>query len=159
MQFTQKLDRLEIRFDELNGQMADAAVIADAELYRKVSKEHSGLSEVVGKYREWKKVEEELAQARPMLRDADDGMREMAQEEIARLEPERTRIEEELGVLLLPSYRPLILFVPCSAVRLSARNSGSPHAGANSVASRPVLRRSSSSSVFLFSLMSRTTAP
>src|ERR1035441_6159313 len=102
MQFTQKLDRLEIRFDELNGQMADAAVIADAELYRKVSKEHSGLSEVVGKYREWKKVEEELAQARPMLRDADAGMREMAQEEIARLEPERTRIEEELAILLLP---------------------------------------------------------
>jgi peptide chain release factor 1 len=102
MQFTQKLDRLEIRFDELNGQMADAAVIADAELYRKVSKEHSSLSEVVAKYREWKKVEEELAQARPMLRDADPGMREMAQEEVSRLEPERKRIEEELDILLLP---------------------------------------------------------
>jgi peptide chain release factor 1 len=102
MQFTQKLDRLEIRFDELNGQMADPAVIADAELYRKVSKEHSGLSEVVAKYREWKKVEEELAQARPMLKDSDPGMREMAQEEVARLEPERTRIEGELDILLLP---------------------------------------------------------
>ena len=85
MQFTEKLNRLAIRFDELNGQMADPAVIADAELYRKVSKEHSGLSDVVGKYREWLKVEEELSQARPMLKDADAGMREMAQEEIARL--------------------------------------------------------------------------
>jgi peptide chain release factor 1 len=102
MLFTQKLDRLEIRFDELNGQMADPAVIADADLYRKVSKEHSNLSEPVGKYREWKKVEEELSQARPMLSDADAGMREMAEEEIARLEPERARIEEELAILLLP---------------------------------------------------------
>jgi peptide chain release factor 1 len=56
----------------------------------------------VGKYREWKKVEEGLSQARPMLLDSDPGMREMAQEEIARLEPERARIEEELGILLLP---------------------------------------------------------
>jgi peptide chain release factor 1 len=102
MLFTQKLDRLETRFDELNGQMADAAVIADAELYRKVSKEHNSLAEVVGKYREWKKVQEELAQARPMLRDSDPGMREMAEEEVARLEPERGRIEEELTILLLP---------------------------------------------------------
>jgi peptide chain release factor 1 len=102
MIFTQKLDRLETRFDELNGRMADPAVISDAEIYRKVSKEHNSLAEVVGKYRDWKKVEEELSQARPMLRDSDPGMQEMAQEEVARLEPEKARIEEELSVLLLP---------------------------------------------------------
>src|ERR1035437_9754369 len=102
MQFTQKLDRLETRFDELNAQMADPTVISDAELYRKVTKEHSSLSDLVGKYREWKKVQEGLSQARPMLRDSDPGMREMAEEEVARLEPERTRIEEELTILLLP---------------------------------------------------------
>jgi peptide chain release factor 1 len=102
MLFTQKLDRLEIRFNELNGQMADPAVISDALLYRKVSKEHNSLAEIVGKYREWKNVEEGLSQARPMLLDSDPGMREMAQEEIARLEPERARIEEELTILLLP---------------------------------------------------------
>jgi peptide chain release factor 1 len=54
MQFTRKLDRLETRFDDLNRQMADPAVIGDADLYRKVTKEHSSLSGAVGKYREWK---------------------------------------------------------------------------------------------------------
>src|ERR1039458_6166423 len=102
MQFTQKLDRLETRFDELNAQMADPTVISDAELYRKVTKEHSSLSELVGKYREWKKVEEGLSQARPMLQDSDPGMKAMAEEEVAQLEPERARIEEELNILLLP---------------------------------------------------------
>ena len=102
MQFTQKLDRLETRFDELNAQMADPTVISDAELYRKVTKEHSSLSELVGKYREWKKVEEGLSQARPMLQDSDPGMKAMAEEEVAQLEPERARIEEELTILLLP---------------------------------------------------------
>jgi peptide chain release factor 1 len=102
MQFTRKLDRLETRFDDLNRQMADPAVIGDADLYRKVTKEHSSLSGAVGKYREWKKVEEGLSQARPMLQDSDPGMKAMAEEEVAQLEPERARIEEELTILLLP---------------------------------------------------------
>src|ERR1017187_9882893 len=102
MQFTQKLDRLETRFDELNRQMGDPAVIRDAALYRKVPKEHTSLADLVGKYREWKKVEEGLSQARPMLQDSDPGMKAMAEEEVAQLEPERARIEEELTILLLP---------------------------------------------------------
>jgi len=52
MQFLEKLDKTEVRFEELNRQMADPAVIHDTEQYRKVSKSHSELSEVVAKYRE-----------------------------------------------------------------------------------------------------------
>jgi len=67
MQFAQKLAQLEKRFDELTQQMADPAVISDGDKYRKVTKEQAELSEVVGKYREWKSVEDSLSQARPML--------------------------------------------------------------------------------------------
>ena len=45
MQFAQKLDQLEKRYDELTNQMADPAVISDADQYRKVSKAQSDLSE------------------------------------------------------------------------------------------------------------------
>jgi peptide chain release factor 1 len=102
MQFRQKLDQLEKRFEELNAQMADAAVIADAAEYRKVTKAHSEISEIVGKYREWKRVEDALSQARPMLEDRDPDLKAMAQEEVTRLEPELAAIEEELKILLLP---------------------------------------------------------
>ncbi|HUP03359.1 MAG TPA: peptide chain release factor 1 [Bryobacteraceae bacterium] len=102
MQYAQKLDQLETRFDELTGQMADPAVIGDADQYRKVSKEHSSLAEPVAKYREWKRVDEDLRQARAMLLDSDPDLREMAAEEVARQEPERARIEEELAELLAP---------------------------------------------------------
>jgi peptide chain release factor 1 len=37
-----------------------------------------------------------------MLQDSDPGMKAMAEEEVAQLEPERARIEEELTILLLP---------------------------------------------------------
>jgi len=102
MHFRQKLEELEKRFDELTAGMADPAVIGEAEQYRKIAKAHSELSEVVGKFREWKKAEDGLQQARAMLEDHDADLKAMAEEEVARLEPEMARIEEELKVLLLP---------------------------------------------------------
>ena len=102
MQFAAKLEQIEKRYEELTGQMADPALIGDAEQYRKVAKTQSELAEIVSHYREWKKVEDSLSQARGMLQDSDAELQAMAQEELAHLEPERERIESELKVLLLP---------------------------------------------------------
>ena len=44
----------------------------------------------------------QLRQARGMLEEHDPELRQMADDEVARLEPELARIEEELKVLLLP---------------------------------------------------------
>ena len=50
MQYLQKLDSIEKRFEELTQQMADPAVISDSEQYRKVTKAQSELADVVAKY-------------------------------------------------------------------------------------------------------------
>jgi len=102
MQYQQKLDAIERHFEELTGQMADPAIISDSAQYRKVSKMQSDLGEVVGKYREWKVASRNLAEARAMLAETDPELRTMAADEVARLEPEITRIEDELKFLLLP---------------------------------------------------------
>jgi len=102
MQFAQKLDQLEKRYDELTNQMADPSVIGDADQYRKVSKSHSDLSEIVAKYRQWKKVENSLSQAQQMLGETDPDLRAMAEQEVAQLEPEKAGIQDELKILLLP---------------------------------------------------------
>jgi len=102
MDFIPKLVQLEKRFDELTAQMADPVVIADADQYRKIAKAHSELSEIVAGFREWKKTEDSLRQARSMLDDHDSELRLMAQEEAARLTPELAEIEEQLKALLLP---------------------------------------------------------
>src|SRR6202161_353018 len=102
MQYQQKLDEIERRFDLLNAQMADAEVINDSALYRKVSKSHNDLADIVSKYRQWKDATRNLSEARPMLTESDPELRSMAQEEVAKLEPEVARIEEELKILLLP---------------------------------------------------------
>jgi len=102
MQYTRKLDEIEARFEELTRQMADPAVIQDPEKYRKTAKAHRELEEIVARYRDWKKTDQEISQARQMLEDPDDELRKLAAEEIERLEPERIRLEEQLRVLLLP---------------------------------------------------------
>src|SRR5438128_1663977 len=98
MQFAPKLQQIEVRFEELTRQMTDPAVISDAGEYRKTAKARSDIAEIVEKFREWKKAAGELDQARGMLQEQDADLREMATEEVARLEPEVIRIEQDLKV-------------------------------------------------------------
>ena len=102
MQFIQKLEQLEKRFEELNQQMADPAVISDGEQYRKIAKARAESEEVVAKFREWKSVENSLSQARAMLEEKDPDLRAMAEDETTALEPRLAEIEDELKLLLLP---------------------------------------------------------
>ncbi len=102
MEYIDRLNEAEARHDELTARMADPAVINDSGEYRKVAKAQSELAELVGKYREWKKAEQELRDARPMLNETDPELRQMAELEVARLEPEVAAIEQHLEVLLLP---------------------------------------------------------
>jgi peptide chain release factor 1 len=102
MIFASRLEQTEARFDELTRQLADPAVIGDSEHYRKAAKARSDLAEIVSRYQEWKKAASELGQARGMLQDSDPELRAMAADEVARLDPEMARIEQDLKVLLLP---------------------------------------------------------
>jgi len=87
---------------DLEAQMADPAVISDSEKYRKVTKAQSEIGEIVAKYREWKAAQGNLQQARAMLLESDPDLKAMAQEEIAQMEPQLEKYEEELKVLMLP---------------------------------------------------------
>ncbi len=102
MQYKQRLDEAERRFEALTAQMADPAIINDSAHYRKIAKAQNDLSEVVSKYREWKSTHQHLEEARPMLNESDPDLRAMAQDEVAKLEPRLVRLEEELKFLLLP---------------------------------------------------------
>ena len=96
-----KLKQVEARFEDLNQQLANPAVLADGARYQKAAKAHAEISELVEKYREWKQVERGVADAKALLSDPD--MKALAQEELAELEKRREALEQELKVLLLPS--------------------------------------------------------
>jgi peptide chain release factor 1 len=102
MQFAPKLVQLEKRFEELNQLMSNPAVISDGDQYRKIAKERADLEDSVGKFREWKSLEDSLSQARGMLQENDPELKAMAEEEVARLQPELETLEKQIKILLLP---------------------------------------------------------
>jgi peptide chain release factor 1 len=97
-----KLENLERRFEDVEQQLSAPEVLNDQERYRKLTKAHADLKEVVDVFRKYKDVQAQLAESRALLQDSDADMRSMAQEEIKTLEPEAEALERELTVLLLP---------------------------------------------------------
>ncbi len=102
MEYQNRLEEIERHFEELTAQMADPAIINDQAQYRKIAKAQNDLSETVGKYREWQTATRQLAESRTMLSETDADLREMAQDEVLKLEPRLAQLEEELKILLLP---------------------------------------------------------
>ena len=97
----EKLDEIEKRYDELQRKSSEPDVVTDVKAYRETMKALAEIADVVAKYRELKQVQKRLADAREMLH-ADDDMRELAEMEIAELEPRAPALEQEIRVLLQP---------------------------------------------------------
>jgi len=95
-----KIQDLEIRFQEIESLLSDPTVIANQPEFRKLSREHSDLAPLIEAFRRYKKVLEELEENRELL--ADPEMKEMAEEEINRLGEEKERLDAEIKILLLP---------------------------------------------------------
>jgi len=95
-----RLAQMDARYDALSRKMSDPTLVSDQKKYQAISKEHRDMEAVVEKYRQWRKVSDGIAEAKAMLSDAD--LKEMAQDELATLEPQLTPLEEELKVMLLP---------------------------------------------------------
>jgi peptide chain release factor 1 len=103
MTFTEKLDQLGARYDELTQQLSTAELVSDSTKFQKVAKQHAELEEIVEKHREYKQIEKDLAGAHEMTLEADDAeMRQMAHEEEKQLTARKEVVERELKLLLLP---------------------------------------------------------
>jgi len=99
----EKLEAIEKTYEDLTQQMADSNVIVDQSRYTKVAKQHRELEPLVEKYRELRKLDNDIAGAREILREtADEEMRELAAAELPDLEARRSTVETELKILLLP---------------------------------------------------------
>ena len=97
-----KLDDLYNRYRETEEQLADPSVMADQKRYAAISKQYKDLKKVVDVYLEYKQALGNAETAREMRKDPDEEMREMAELELAELEPRLGQYEEDLKMLLIP---------------------------------------------------------
>ncbi|HLK93693.1 MAG TPA: peptide chain release factor 1 [Polyangia bacterium] len=95
-----KLAGVEARYQELDGMLADPAVLANRQQMQKLSKEHSDLREVVETFRLYRDVSKRAVEARELQKDPE--MRELARQEEDELTAELERLEKSLKTLLMP---------------------------------------------------------
>lgn len=96
----QKLEDVEKRYEELNVKISDPEVISNQNEWKKLMKEHAEITDIVEKYREYKKVKQNLEEAKAMLDDKE--LRELAEMEMEEAKEKLPKIEEELKILLIP---------------------------------------------------------
>ncbi|HID30953.1 MAG TPA: peptide chain release factor 1, partial [Desulfobacterales bacterium] len=97
-----KLKGVEERFERIENLLSDFAVIKDQDAYRKYTKEHAELSKIVSVYREYKRVAEGIIEAKELLGDSDEDIKELAREDLNRLNELSEKLEAELKSLLVP---------------------------------------------------------
>jgi peptide chain release factor 1 len=99
----EKLARLEERYDELANLIGDSSVMTDRERWQRYIKAHAELEDVVGVYRAYKKVLQEIREAGQLLADQlDDDFKEMVESELGQLEEKKTNFEQKLKMMLMP---------------------------------------------------------
>ena len=99
-----KIDSILRRHQELDAEMADPAFFNDQRKAAASSREHQRLACIIDLYNQAEKASQDLADNRDLLAaaDTDEELKEMAQEEIAELEPALETLKEQLLVAMLP---------------------------------------------------------
>ncbi|HVH19288.1 MAG TPA: PCRF domain-containing protein, partial [Myxococcota bacterium] len=81
-----RLKEVERRFEELERQVADPAVIANRREFARLAKERAQLEETVVAWRERQRVAAELEEHRELAQGKDADLRELARAELPTLE-------------------------------------------------------------------------
>lgn len=97
-----KLEHLERKFEDLEMQLSSPEVFGDQERYRKLTKAHSDLKDIVEAFRKYRTMQESLSENKELMNDSDPELAEMAKEEVKELERNIPEMEDHLTVLLLP---------------------------------------------------------
>jgi len=84
------------RFEELERQMTDPAVLSNSARMAAVAREHGSLAKLVTKYRRFRQLNEEIGDAATLAEGDDLEMRELAEAEMPPLKEEREQIWQEL---------------------------------------------------------------
>ncbi|MBR4450483.1 MAG: peptide chain release factor 1 [Clostridia bacterium] len=99
-----KLTEVERRYDFLNERLCDSDIASDIDEYKKIMQELKTLTPVVEKYREYKKLEADMNEAKDLLESGglEPDFKEMVRDEFENAKELAARCTEELKALLLP---------------------------------------------------------
>jgi peptide chain release factor 1 len=103
MVMLEKLKQLEKKYSEISEEMGKPEVVTDHELYSQLAKEFADLEPLIKKAHQYEKFLAQLNDTRKILEEEEDEeLRELAREEITKLEETSELLENEIRLLLIP---------------------------------------------------------
>ena len=97
-----KLQEIIDKYHHLSEEMTKPEVLSDQKKLSSIAKEHSSLENVVQVATEYISVLDQIDEDKEMLNEDDAELIEIAREELPALEIKKSKLEEELKILLLP---------------------------------------------------------
>lgn len=90
------LDKKLARFEEIDRLLVDPAVLADSSKLAALARERGSLARLAGKYKQFKDLNRQIAEANEMIAGGDKDMRELAEAELPDLRAKREAAWDEL---------------------------------------------------------------
>jgi len=98
-----RLEGLVARYEDISQMINDPEIISQQDRWRKLMKEHSDLSIIVEKYKQYVATKNNIEEMLMMLdEESDEEMKEMAKEELSESKALLTVLEDEIKILLIP---------------------------------------------------------
>ena len=98
-------DRLEVinnRYNQINELLLDMSVVSDIKKLTALSKEQRSLEKIVTKYHELLDLEANIEEAKEMLHESDEELKELAKLQLEEAKERLEVVEQELKILLIP---------------------------------------------------------
>ena len=97
-----KLEKLLERQEELEGLLSDPEIISNQNKFRVLSQEYAEIRPIMICFNQYLKITKNIENSHDMLKENDNEIRELAEEELKKSEGESRKLENDLQVLLLP---------------------------------------------------------
>ncbi len=99
-----KLEEVEDKYNELTKILSNPDIFSDFSLSQKYSREQAKLSEIVDKFKEYKKILAEIKDVEEILnKEGEEDLKELASAELAELKEKKPKFENELKLMLIPT--------------------------------------------------------
>src|SRR5690554_3587292 len=98
----EKYESIRHRFEEVQQQITDPAVIADMKRYVKLNQEYKSLEKLINAFKDYKSMVDNIQSGKEILaEESDEELREMAREEMEIAEERIPEMEKKIKMLLV----------------------------------------------------------
>ena len=99
----QKLEFIKERWQEVERELSNPAIMTDMKRFAQLNKEYKDLTRIVDEYKIYSLVVSNIEANKALLSsEKDDEMREMAKMELDELIPQQEELEEKIRMMLIP---------------------------------------------------------